>query len=262
MSERDQQIEARLGALLPAWNLKVCALVDSTMNEARRMAEGIADTSPGMVLAKAQTHARGTHGRSWLPSKSGLYSTFVLPAPVDLSTASSFSLVVGLTLAEVLESKGFPVLLKWPNDLLSSDRKKIGGILIETISNGQNRFLVGIGINICGPPDRLAAVSSLMSIHGAASAEPVPWELAACIAEPLHKAAIEFARSGFISFHDRWVQHAAFLREPIVVEVGEEEVSGVFTGISSEGRLLMQLGAETRELSSARIVGWDNVSCI
>ncbi len=70
---------------------------------------------------------------------------------------------IGALCAEALAASGFPVLLKWPNDLIQQEEsaeapsaglRKVGGILLEEYSGV---LTAGIGINTdsCPPPSML-----------------------------------------------------------------------------------------------------------
>ena len=62
----------------------------------------------------------------------------------------SLSLALGVAIAEGLETFiSDPVKLKWPNDLVAQDRK-LGGILVETSTQGraETRVVAGLGVNI------------------------------------------------------------------------------------------------------------------
>jgi BirA family biotin operon repressor/biotin-[acetyl-CoA-carboxylase] ligase len=59
-------------------------------------------------------------------------------------------MIVGLKMIRILKKYSIPKLsIKWPNDILS-ENKKIAGILIETsLKNGRlNDFIIGIGLNV------------------------------------------------------------------------------------------------------------------
>jgi BirA family transcriptional regulator, biotin operon repressor / biotin---[acetyl-CoA-carboxylase] ligase len=104
---------------------------------------------PGTIaIAKQQTAGRGQRGRIWDSNSGGLYLSLAI-AP-NLSTILAHQLTIGIAwgIAHQLRHQGFPVSIKWPNDLLLFDRK-LGGILTETRSCGGiiQQAIVGVGIN-------------------------------------------------------------------------------------------------------------------
>lgn len=103
-----------------------------------------------VLLADTQTSGRGQHQRNW-ESEPGKNLTFTIafkPAHADrlplLTLSSAFAIRQALT-----RHYDGDYAVKWPNDLILNGRK-IGGILTESLFNGQklNRVLVGIGINV------------------------------------------------------------------------------------------------------------------
>ncbi|MGD8495071.1 MAG: biotin--[acetyl-CoA-carboxylase] ligase [Gemmatimonadales bacterium] len=126
------------------------ASVESTNDEARRLAEEEDAPAGTIVIADQQTAGRGRGGRKWSsPAGAGVYLSMVFrpetlePAPV--------SVLAGLGLARALDA-AFPGLaptIKWPNDLYA-DGLKFGGVLSEaTWSDRRPRYLVvGVGVNV------------------------------------------------------------------------------------------------------------------
>jgi len=121
----------------------------STNTELARMAsEGAAEGVA--VLADEQTAGRGRLQREWSsPRGAGLYFSILLRPriPVDRWPLITFmaALAVGDALQEATELQ---TDIKWPNDLLSGERK-ICGILSEAIETPAGRaVIVGIGINL------------------------------------------------------------------------------------------------------------------
>ncbi|MBE0550535.1 MAG: biotin--[acetyl-CoA-carboxylase] ligase, partial [Rubrivivax sp.] len=116
-----------------------------------------ADVQACLLVAEHQTRGRGRLGRDWTAS-AGASLTFSLALPLAPHEWSGLSLAVGLALAEALDpvaEAGLPprIGLKWPNDLWLIDGpghgRKLGGILIETVSVGQHRMcVVGVGLNV------------------------------------------------------------------------------------------------------------------
>ena len=78
-------------------------------------------------------------------------------------------MVVSLAIIKVLEALNIPELsIKWPNDILSAD-KKICGILIENVikKNNFNASVIGIGLNVNQIEfENLPKASSLKLISG------------------------------------------------------------------------------------------------
>jgi BirA family transcriptional regulator, biotin operon repressor / biotin---[acetyl-CoA-carboxylase] ligase len=120
--------------------------VDSTQNALRVQAE--AGTLEGaVILSETQTGGRGRRGRKWQsPPGMGLYFSLLLRPNLALERLPLISLAAGVALAEVCVHGQ----LKWPNDLLASDGRKLAGILLEGDIRGEElRYvLLGIGLNI------------------------------------------------------------------------------------------------------------------
>jgi BirA family biotin operon repressor/biotin-[acetyl-CoA-carboxylase] ligase len=127
--------------------LRVFDQVGSTNDVALELA-GNGAPQGTTVLADEQTRGRGRRGRTWTaPAGSSLLMSMVFRPG---RPSGPLTLRLGLAVARAAEAVA-PVTigLKWPNDLLLEGRK-VGGILCETASEGDEPAFVvaGIGINI------------------------------------------------------------------------------------------------------------------
>lgn len=123
--------------------------LDSTNTYAKQMSR--VDSLHGtLILADAQHKGRGQYERNW-EATPGLNLTFSLVfEPHHQSRITILSLACALAVVNEFESiSEQEFCLKWPNDILCSG-KKVGGILTETIFNGNvlDRVIIGIGLNI------------------------------------------------------------------------------------------------------------------
>ncbi|HET9447885.1 MAG TPA: biotin--[acetyl-CoA-carboxylase] ligase, partial [Steroidobacteraceae bacterium] len=127
--------------------LDVLLTVDSTN---RYVAENAAHP-PGkthVCVAEIQNAGRGRRGRSWVaPFGSGVCMSMSWQFPEAPPTFSALSLAVGVAAVRAFRRLGINGIgLKWPNDLIWSQRK-LGGILIEMRgeSAGPAQVVIGIG---------------------------------------------------------------------------------------------------------------------
>ncbi|HSL03284.1 MAG TPA: biotin--[acetyl-CoA-carboxylase] ligase [Nitrospiraceae bacterium] len=126
----------------------------STNREAVHLAQ--AEVEHGtVVIADSQTTGRGRLSRTWFsPPGANLYCSIILRTtrPPERLTEwlSWLPLISALAAAEAIEQvSSVHVSVKWPNDLLISERK-VGGILCESgTGTGSDLFqIIGIGINV------------------------------------------------------------------------------------------------------------------
>lgn len=104
-----------------------------------------------VILAERQSQGRGQKGNRW-SSETGANLTFsVILCPGFLPAERQFRLLqsVALAVADTLEACGVPARIKWPNDIYAGDRKAVGMLIENDLSNGYiARSIVGIGINV------------------------------------------------------------------------------------------------------------------
>jgi BirA family biotin operon repressor/biotin-[acetyl-CoA-carboxylase] ligase len=126
----------------------------STNREAVQLAQ--AEVEHGtVVVADSQTAGRGRLSRSWFsPPGANLYCSIILRTtrpPERLTERLSWlPLISALAAAEAIEQvSSIHVSVKWPNDLLISERK-VGGILCESGTGMRSDpfQIIGIGINV------------------------------------------------------------------------------------------------------------------
>jgi BirA family biotin operon repressor/biotin-[acetyl-CoA-carboxylase] ligase len=128
--------------------------VGSTQDVLRAWAEAGAPEG-ALVLAEVQERGRGRRGRPWesRPGESLTFSLLLRPA-LPLSALSLLPLLAGLALFEAVGVGG----LKWPNDLLAPDGRKLAGILLEAKAEGEEvaYALLGVGVNVAWAPEGAA----------------------------------------------------------------------------------------------------------
>lgn len=126
--------------------------IDST-NEYIKINKSIFDKDLVCIYTFNQTMGKGQRGRNW---ESEPYKNLCVSFYKLLSNKASkdiffkLNMIVSLKMIGILKKYNIPKLsIKWPNDILS-ENKKIAGILIETsLKNGRlNDFIIGIGLNV------------------------------------------------------------------------------------------------------------------
>tara|TARA_B100000575_G_C23035650_1_gene596164 strand:- start:407 stop:976 length:570 start_codon:yes stop_codon:yes gene_type:complete len=103
---------------------------------------------PTIILSEKQTKGRGTMGKRWISKKGNLFLTIFFDMNESKLDFKKFAILNAYLLKNILMKKfSNKIKIKWPNDILF-ERKKICGILQETIIRAGKKFLiVGIGIN-------------------------------------------------------------------------------------------------------------------
>jgi BirA family biotin operon repressor/biotin-[acetyl-CoA-carboxylase] ligase len=209
-----------------------------------------ADVQPCLLVAEQQTRGRGRLGRGWTAS-AGASLTFSLALPLAPVEWSGLSLAVGLTLAEALDPPPYPfpeplpaaapprIGLKWPNDLWLVEGpgrgRKLGGILIETVSVGQRRMcVIGVGLNVLPQAHEglTHGYACLQELDPGASA---PAALA-CVAEPLVRAVLAFQTAGFAPLLAAYTRRDLLLGQAVSTTLAEA-AEGVAEGVDEHGAL-------------------------
>ena len=126
--------------------------VNSTNNTAIRIIQN-SNLNYGMVISEMQNNGRGQYGKKWISYKGNLFISFFYNLEnftVSVKQLTKINcLLVKKLLSLYCKNK---IIFKKPNDLLI-DRKKICGILQETLTKLNKKYLiVGIGINLIKSP--------------------------------------------------------------------------------------------------------------
>lgn len=134
---------------------------------AQQQQNGEAGAEGEVFLAEEQTAGRGRGNHIWHSERgAGIYLSVILRPPITAPDALWLSLISAVAVQDaVREVTGRLTDIRWPNDLLMSD-KKFCGILTELSTDGDRvrHAIVGIGINVNHsgfPPELLNTATSL-----------------------------------------------------------------------------------------------------
>ncbi len=207
-------------------------LAEAVVSDPRRLA----------VATELQLGGRGRRGRRWSSGLGNALTFSILyrfSQPNALIPASS--LVVGVALIRALNELGAGgVMLKWPNDLITSNGK-LGGVLIEAHGgNSLNSIVIGIGLNVRLPDELKAAIDQpAADLHRLGVRANRSTILGVCLRH-VHETMAQFESEGFTHLRQEWTAHAAFVSQPVALTHahGERE-TGVMLGIAADGALVL-----------------------
>ncbi len=234
--------------------------VDSTQTFSKKNVSSFDRDAFTVVRSEEQSKGRGRLDRSWYsPKGSNLYTTYCFTLPEMPHSSNPITLVLALSISEVLQKLGLSVQIKWPNDLYINS-KKMGGILAEVESEKESKqVFLGFGLNVNLTADTLntqefEATSLLIETKKR-------WEIKtlATSIESTFKRDLEiFVQKGFHPFQKSFESISFFHGKTIRLDVGNEVLSGSYQGVNEEGALLLKLQSEeTKAFLSGEIIGWE-----
>jgi BirA family biotin operon repressor/biotin-[acetyl-CoA-carboxylase] ligase len=238
-------------------NLIVAERIDSTNTFARRLFDDAWTTlDPGpeaIIVALEQTAGRGRQGRTWISRRGlGIYASLLIAVgEEDLQT---LPLLVGVGIGRALGRLRCPARLKWPNDI-QVDGRKLGGILIESISRDASRSaaaIVGFGVNhghrVSELPTPLATSLRLL-------VDPLP-PFEEVTAELVASVLVELERAGDVTYARRAYEELTVHQtgDLLRCRVAHEDLEGVFLGFDERGFLRLAVDGRERRVASGEIV--------
>ncbi|MBS1101872.1 biotin--[acetyl-CoA-carboxylase] ligase [Gluconobacter sp. Dm-62] len=225
------------------WRFEYYETLGSTSDLCKTRAEA-GEPEHLAIQAFSQTSGRGTRGRTWSdPGGNLAISLLFRPAnPAAFIAALPFLIAVALYEAAThfcpTATGPSPFMVKWPNDLLL-DERKMAGVLIETGGRqGRSWVVVGIGANLTQAPEipgrRLAALSEKTTAPSARA-------FGEMLVVQIERWSAILAGQGFEPIRAAWLTRAHPVGTRLAVQGCETYITGSFSGLDAQGRLLLAL---------------------
>lgn len=134
--------------------LKIIKLnaVDSTNSFLKEMTQNCAVENFTTVIAEVQHEGRGQAHKKWIsePYKNLIFSTFISFNNLSIGHQKYLNFAIALAVFKTLEGYQIPLLkIKWPNDILSANKKLCGILTENTIQKDKiTSSIIGIGMNV------------------------------------------------------------------------------------------------------------------
>lgn len=193
------------------------------------------------AVSDFQFAGQGRRGRQWLSFPGRQITTSIgFVSPLGPISWAGVAIVVGLSLATTLRHYGWPIQLKWPNDLWLNGAK-LGGILVEmdVMAEGPSRLIIGFGVNeqVCAS-EKIAVGRELAALQDLNIGYERHALAAALMAGVIH-ALKGFEQSGFEPWLARWQELDALANKSVVFDLNGHQHEGVARGINTQGALLI-----------------------
>jgi len=215
----------------------------STMDIARDLAR---KGAPGfsVVVAGIQEKGRGRLKRVWQSPEGGLYFTMVVRPDLPPLLSPRVNFAASLILARVVERVcNVDVRVKWPNDLLTGE-KKIAGMLSEMEAEGDlvSFINIGIGLNVNNdPPFDVDNAASICQLTGKFHSR----------IEILSRFLDQFEERMSIGSLDgimaEWKQQTATIGKKVIVETTRGTTRGTAMDVDENGALILETETGERQ---------------
>ena len=202
-----------------------------------------------LISCSEQTEGIGRRGNVWDTYPNSLAMSFTLK-PNIVTTLTP--LEIGLMAISYFHKKfNSSLFLKWPNDILTKDGRKCGGILCQYIDN--NTGIVGLGANL-GKIN--SPVTDSMYKHGLGNIHP-DLELKNFdqerISKELYQECLENRYHDVSSLVNDFNKHCFHLNMDVFIHESGKDYIGVFKGIGKNGEAIVEIDSTIRSFLSSSL---------
>lgn len=219
---------------------------NSTNSFLKELAQNSALKNFTTVTTDNQQKGRGQQENKWLsePYKNLTFSTFVIFSDLKVTHQKYLNFAISLSIYDFLKKKKLSnISIKWPNDIMSFN-KKICGILVENTFTGDRikNSVIGIGLNINQEvfPEILQNKATSLKIETA-----IHYNLNTLLEEFLEKLKSKINLLNENQFHALEENYLKVLYKkniPTMFKNSRDEIfMGIISGISISGKLQILL---------------------
>ena len=237
---------------------RVCRVVRETGSTIDLARQWLSEGGPegGVVVADRQSQGRGRLGRPWASPEGGLWMSVIVRPGLPASASGRLGVVVALAAAEaVARESGGAIGLKWPNDIMITQRK-VGGVLVDTVVRGSRveAAVLSLGLNVnLSPQDLPEAIQPTATSLRVETGRDWPLEsLAARVLEEMERLWPYLARDG-ADLAAKWRQYDALAGADVTIALDNSEVPGRAGGIDGDGALILVTDGTSHRVSAGEV---------
>ncbi|MFX1521484.1 MAG: biotin--[acetyl-CoA-carboxylase] ligase [Promethearchaeota archaeon] len=197
-----------------------------------------------LVLAETQASGRGRLGRIWQSPPGGIWLSLMLRPKLVPQEAPKLTFVGAIAVAAAIQNLGLDAKLKWPNDVLVSNRK-ICGILTEMEAEMDvlHYVVMGIGINAnfdrnSLPEDIQQTATTLKSELNSTISRN---EFISHLLNEFEQSYLLFLEKGFPPILEEWKKLSCILGEDVLVYMDDKIIDGTAIDVDQSGALMLKL---------------------
>lgn len=231
--------------------------IDSTNDEAKKRINESKDLHDDFaIFAEKQLSGRGRGGKIWFsPPRLNIYLSYAWNSLLKPSQLEGLSLSMGVNIATNLNDLlHLNLKVKWPNDIYLQ-KKKVGGILIETIKKKDLiGIIVGVGINVFMSKEKKVPIEQeWTSLDKHLTKQPDRNQLAGIVLGSIVKTKNDFEKYGFKYFKEDFEKLSLLNNQNCLVKINGKNIKGVVKGINQRGELIFYEEGNLHTLRSGEV---------
>ena len=218
------------------WQLFILKKVNSTMDEIKE--ECYKSNLNTLLMAYTQTAGRGRNNNTWVSNLGNLFLSIKLNT-LKMSNPLILNYITGIVVYDTLKfflEKKTNLYIKWPNDVLIN-KKKIAGILIDSISRGNkiSDLYIGIGINSKIAPSNLSYETTCLKNENNSTISRKKF-LSKLIFYFNYWENV-FKNNNFLHIANCWMKRSLPINSRISFKINKKIINGIYKGISEKGSI-------------------------
>ncbi len=235
------------------WQLFILKKVNSTMDEIKE--ECYKSNLNTLLMAYSQTAGRGRNNNTWVSNLGNLFLSIKLNT-LKMSNPLILNYITGIVVYDTLNfflEKKTNLYIKWPNDVLIN-KKKIAGILIDSISRGNkiSDLYIGIGINSKIAPSNLSYETTCLKNENNSTISRKKF-LSKLIFYFNYWENV-FKNNNFLYITNCWMKRSLPINSRISFKDNKKIINGIYKGISETGSIRILIDDKERNFFNLETV--------
>ena len=214
--------------------------INSTNDYALSLKDSLVFKEGLVVTASYQSGGNGQRGKAWESNANeNLLLSVVIEPKLKLDVQFLISIVVALSVCDLLKSLVIEAEIKWPNDILVA-KQKIAGILIQNKVQGNyiTHSVIGLGFNVnqlVFKDYSLKATSLRLQQNKEYEVLEIQEQFLSFLSERLKRLKVG-------ENQENECLNSLFLKDkPAAFGSGNKQFMGIIKGVSESGKLLIKL---------------------